>query len=70
METDVFEAERGRLRAVAMRMLGGPDEADDPAETDSAAAPEEAAESGEPDDDAAAPHVTEAEKAGGRTSSK
>ncbi|WP_460847510.1 sigma-70 family RNA polymerase sigma factor [Nocardioides ultimimeridianus] len=29
METDLFEAERGRLRAVAMRMLGSPDDADD-----------------------------------------
>lgn len=29
MDTDLFEAERGRLRAVAMRMLGSPDETDD-----------------------------------------
>ena len=29
MDQDLFETERGRLRAVAMRMLGSPDEADD-----------------------------------------
>jgi RNA polymerase sigma-70 factor (ECF subfamily) len=29
VDQDLFEAERGRLRAVAMRMVGSPDEADD-----------------------------------------